>query len=524
MSRQLPTIELDPEKLSAFLKRAEQRLDPEDYTFLCTVVTALSNLQALVQSKSRSIMRLLRMIFGVKTESSKRVLKDNTDQDVADPNDSGPKRPPRKGHGRNGVQDYPGANNVEVAHGALSHGDHCPECQKGKVYRIDPGILINFFALAPIQAIVYLLEKLRCNLCGEVFTADKPPEASEQKYDETVAAMIALARYGFGLPFHRIEKLQASLDIPIAASTQWDIVEDGAHKLEPVLDCLIQEAAQSDKIYQDDTHMRVLSLNGNNKAQDRTGTFTTGLVCESEDKKIACFITGTNHAGENLRDLLLQRLPHLSAPIQMCDALSRNMPEDLKTIIANCMSHARRNFVDQLNAFPQEARFVIESLAKVYHHDALAKTNNLSADQRLKFHQENSGPVMDELRGWMEVQLSEKKIEPNSGMGKAIKYMLKRWDKFTLFLRVPNAPLDNNICERALKMSIRHRRNSLFYKTQHGAWVGDLFMSLIHSCNLMGVNAFEYLTTLLRNAGRLAEDPSKWMPWNYNKIRPETPP
>jgi hypothetical protein len=93
-----------------------------------------------------------------------------------------------------------------------------------------------------------------------------------------------------------------------------------------------------------------------------------------------------------------------------------------------------------------------------------------------------------------------------------------------LFLRVPNAPLDNNICERALKMAIRHRKNSLFYKTERGAWVGDLFMSLIHTCNLMRVNAFEYLTTLLRNAAKLAEDPARWMPWNYKQAMPEIPP
>jgi transposase len=109
-------------------------------------------------------------------------------------------------------------------------------------------------------------------------------------------------------------------------------------------------------------------------------------------------------------------------------------------------------------------------------------------------------------------------------MGKAIEYMLKRWERFTLFLRVPNAPIDNNICERALKMAIRHRRNSLFYKTERGAWVGDLFMSLIHTCNLMAVNAFEYLTTLLRNAAKLAQDPSRWMPWNYKEALSTNPP
>lgn len=386
---------------------------------------------------------------------------------------------------------------------------------------------MNFFAAAPIQAILYLLEKFRCNLCGEIFTAEKPPEASEKKYDETVGAMVALARYGFGLPFHRLEKLQAGCGIPLAASTQWQIVNEDAATLKPVFDHLIHEAAQAERIYQDDTHMKVLALNAKKKEQDetngRTGTFTTGLICESEDKTIACFVTGAQHAGENLRDLLLQRIKELSLPIQMCDALSRNMSVDLLTMPCNCMSHARRNFVGVLDAFPEQCRFVIESLAKVYHHDALAKERNMSPEERLQFHQKQSGPVMDELKSWMKTQLDDKKIEPNSGLGNAIQYMLRRWEQFTLFLKVPGAPLDNNICERALKMAIRHRRNSLFYKTQRGAWVGDLFMSLIHTCHLMGVNAFHYLTTLLRNASELARNPNRWMPWNY-EAAPSSPP
>jgi len=517
-----PSIELDPEKLAAFLKRAEQRLDPEDFVFLSSLVCAVSNLRDLLQSKSSSIMRLLRMIFGVKTETSRRVLKNGSNETANAP------RPAPRGHGRNGARNYPGARTANVGHDSLKHGDPCPGCERGRVYLLDPGILMNFFAAAPVQAVLYLLEKLRCNLCGEIFTAPKPPEASEKKYDETVGAMVALSRYGFGVPFHRLEKLQAGCGIPLAASTQWEIVDEDAETLEPVFEHLVREAAQAERIYQDDTTMRVLALNAGKKQEDkadeRCGTFTTGLVCESEDKKIACFFTGAQHAGENLRDLLRQRLAELSPPIQMCDALSRNMPEDLLTILCNCMSHARRNFVDLVDVFPEECRFVIELLAQVYHHDSLAKKRNLSADERLRFHKEKSGPLMEQLKSWMEAQIEDKRIEPNSGMGKAIQYMLKRWEKFTLFLRVPGAPLDNNICERALKMAIRHRRNSLFYKTERGARVGDLFMSLIHTCNLMGVNAFEYLTALLRNAAELARDPSRWMPWSYKAMLSKGPP
>jgi transposase len=136
--------------------------------------------------------------------------------------------------------------------------------------------------------------------------------------------------------------------------------------------------------------------------------------------------------------------------------------------------------------FPEECRYVLESLGSVYVNDAAARERKLSAQARLRFHQQQSGPVMEELHGWLEAQLAEKKTDPNSGLGKAITYLLRHWNGLTAFLREAGAPLDNNICERALKRAVLHRKNALFYKTLHGAEVGDVFMSLIHTCQLCG--------------------------------------
>ena len=122
---------------------------------------------------------------------------------------------------------------------------------------------------------------------------------------------------------------------------------------------------------------------------------------------------------------------------------------------------------------------------------------------------------MKGLQEWMEAQLAEHKTEPNFGLGKAISYLLNHWTKLTLFLRQAGAPIDNNIVERALKKAILNRKNALFYKTLNGAGVGDLFMSLIHTCELNGTNPFDCLTELLRHSAELKQRPSEWMPWNY---------
>jgi hypothetical protein len=210
----------------------------------------------------------------------------------------------------------------------------------------------------------------------------------------------------------------------------------------------------------------------------------------------------------------------------MCDGLSRNLPGEFQTILANCLSHGRRQFVDVFESFPEEVRFVLEILAQVYKTDAIAREEKLSPQERWALHQRESGPRMAELHAWLERQFHEKTVEPNSGLGQAISYLLKRWDKLTLFLREPGAPLDNNLCERALKKAILHRKNSLFYKTQNGARVGDLFMSLIHTAELAGVNPFEYLCALQRHARALREDPQAWLPWSdretLQRFAPET--
>jgi hypothetical protein len=199
----------------------------------------------------------------------------------------------------------------------------------------------------------------------------------------------------------------------------------------------------------------------------------------------------------------------------MCDALSRNVPQELKTLLAHCLAHGRRRFVDVAGSFPQECIQVLEILKDVYRNDAIAKGQGMSPEQRLAFHQAHSGPRMADLDAWMAGQIEQRKVEPNSGLGEAITYMRKHWKELTLFLRVPGAPLDNNVCERALKKAILHRKNSYFYRTENGARVGDLFMSLIHTCELNGANPFRYLTELQKHAPELAATPADWMPWNY---------
>jgi len=447
--------------------------------------------------------------------------------------------PPPPGHGRNGAEAFGGARKVDIKHQKLTHGDRCPECGKGNVYgQKEPKVLVRIVGQAPLHpsdedlspgtpvlaATVYSLERLRCGACGQVFTAQEPEGVGPEKYDETAAAMIAQLKYGAGTPFYRLEQLESQLCIPLPAATQWEIVEEAAQVIKAARDELIRQAAQGTVVHNDDTSMRVLMLN-RDPSDDRTGVFTSGIVSVDQGRKIALYFTGGRHAGENLAEVLKRRSPELPSPIQMCDALSRNVPKlpaGVEILLANCLAHGRRQFVDVAEDFPNECRYVLELLGPVYGHDAEARERGLTPDERLRLHQERSRPVMDKLHAWLVAQLAERRTEPNSGLGQAISYLLRHWQPLTLFLRQAGAPLDNNIVERSLKRAVLHRKNALFYRTLNGAQVGDLFMSLIHTCQLCDANSFDYLVELQRHARELAGRPAEWMPWNYRETLART--
>lgn len=526
MAQRIESIDVSIEELEQLVDCAGKApLPPEGQRKLKAAVATLGVLAGMLADKDTTIRKLRQMLMPLRTtEKTGTVLKPAA---AEEPKPEGQAQTSsskaesascKRGHGRHGPGAYTGARKVSLAHPTMKRADRCPGCEKGKVYPLsEPKSLVRIVGQAPVTATIYELEALRCNLCGEVFTAPPPEGVGTEKYDASAVGMIALLKYGSGVPFYRMQKLESHLGIPLAAATQWQLVSEAAAMLEPVGEELIRQTAQGSLVHNDDTSMRILNFE-REPGDSRTGLFTSGIVSvAAAGHRIATYFTGRNHAGENLADVMRRRDTGMAPPIQMCDALSRNVPALFLVILANCLAHARRHFVDVVNSFPGECRYVLETLREVYHFDALASEQRLTPQQRLIFHQQNSLPLMDGLQQWCKQQFEERIVEPNSGLGKAIKYLLNHWQKLTLFLREPGAPLDNNICERALKKAILHRKNALFYRTTNGARVGDLFMSLIHTAELCGANPFDYLTALLRHPRDLAPAPSRWMPWNYRE-------
>ncbi len=525
MKRRRPErIELGIEDLTKILDRAAPALEAADLATLRAAVDTLAFLTQELESKGASIQRLRHLLFGAKTETTRNALGDNAKHEAGQENRRG--RTKRKGHGRNGAAAYRGAERVRVAHASLRPGNPCPDCTKGKVYaQPDPAVLVRVKGMAPLRATVYEMERLRCHMCGKMFTAETPAGLGTEKYDETAASMIGLLKYGAGLPFYRLQQLERDLGIPLPAATQWEVVQRAAGLIVPAYEALVRQAAQGEVLHNDDTAMKILEFTDEARAEalpgteseKRTGMFTSGIVSVGGGRRIALFMTGPKHAGENLAAVLAHRAADRSPPIQMCDALSRNTAGEFEAIVASCIAHARRRYVEVATSFPEECRYVLETLREVYRTDARARAQGLSPEARLQRHQAESRPRMETLETWMREQIDQNRVEPNSGLGEAIGFMRKHWDELTLFLRVAGAPLDNNVCERALKKAILHRKNAMFYKTENGARVGDIFMSLIHTAELCETNPFDYLVALQRNADAVESDPAAWMPWNFTE-------
>ena len=552
-------IEMTDAEIESLLQKAGTALDPEEAEKLRQLVETLKYITGELEKKRVSVQRLKSMLFGPQSEKKGSLrLKDLLAQGAeaaralseqaaesgeigtesgagGEPDATGKKRP--KGHGRRGADQYTGGEHEHVPHPTLKHKSPCPKCHKGKLaLQKRPKVLVRLVGSAPVQAKVWTYDWLRCNSCDAIFTAPLPKAAGPpEKFDESVTSTIGLLRYGFGMPFNRLERLQESANIPLPASTQWDLVNRSAPHLEPVFIELMREAAKGDVLYNDDTTMRILELIEERKKKSsvekpkgkgRTGTFTTGVISTVGTRQLALYLTGRNHAGENLEKVLAERAPQRESIVQMSDGLSRNepkhLPEGLAIIHANCMAHGRRKYVEIADSFPNQCLHVLVALEHVYKNEGKCRKARLSPEERLAYHQQHSDPIMGDLKTWLREQLDQKLVEPNSTFGEATEYMFKRWDRLTRFLTVAGAPIDNNICERALKRAIRHRKNSLFYKTLHGARVGDIYMSLIHTCELNGINPFAYLTRLVREGERLAEDPRRWLPWNYESATTPT--
>jgi len=544
--KQPEDVHLSREEGEARLERIEQNaLSTEDRQLLVKLLTFYFWLLFALREAKLSLKRIKALVFGEKPKkpkppSSGGATGNGRPGEEVGPTSAAPgessspaslpseKKSPPPGHGRHGAEVYRAAQTVECRHEELAVGERCPACGRGTWYRLLPGVEMRLDGNALLSAVRYELEKLRCSACGQIFTASVPVAAGAEKYTPRARAVLALARYYLGLPWYRLEGLQAVVGVPVPDATQWDQVEHVGDCTYPVFQQLEKRAAQGEGIFQDDTPQRILALSeenqqararaqaqGKTKTDERTGRQTTALIVQVGEHRICLYYTGRRHAGENLGALLTKREPGRDKPLVMSDALSSNKAGEDDLIRCHCLAHGRRKFSELDEAFPAESAVVVNALKDVFDHDEYTRAEQMPAQERLAYPQRKSGPIMKRLKRWLEEQTAQGLVEPNSSLGKAIAYLLDHWETLTRFLHEPGAPLDNNLAERALKLAIRQRKNSLFYATEQSAYIASILTSVIASCVQAGGKALDYLVAVQDHRQEVVANPGAWLPWNY---------
>ena len=532
---------IDPAEVELLIEKFEQhKLSDQDKRVITGLLRTLLYLVGMLQDKKATLLRLREMIFGRKSEKRKKADPDSSQdeekKDAAGDSDNGAAKDQagiegdekseseacgakRRGHGRIPAAAYRGAKKVYCRHSELSSGSPCPDPKcRGKVYPvIRPHGFIQFTGSPVINATHYVQEVVKCASCNREYEAPLPTGVKPQKFDETADAGIVIIRYLAATPGFRLSVLQGMCGIPLPISTIHERCEAVAEVLLPIYKEMEREAANAKILYGDDTWLRILELMKENEAKgkgERVGIQTTGIVAaRSDGVKIALYLNGRRHTGENVGRLLKKREAWLGPVMRMGEALAANWSDDEESIECCCLTHARRKFVDLEKVYPKPCGYVLDRIAKIYEHEAGAK--EMSDEDRLAYHQKQSLPIMSELKEWMEQEFREKRVEPNSSLGKAMAYFQNHYEKLGQFCRVAGAPLDNNVAEQALKAPAMIRKNSYFYKTSNGACVAGIILSMLVSCRLNRGNIWNYLVGVLRNAAEVKRNPRAFLPWVY---------
>lgn len=524
-----PFVEVTPERAEETVRFLQEQIKRGGNN-VESLRVALSGLTSYLKvckvlSQPKITVQILRRMLGIVTPDPKPF----PNKDEGKMGDKDPKDKPN-GHGKRGYDDFPDADTRYFAHPEFdTPGCRCPECWKGKVFPED-GNFVRFQGQPFLKILRVLHEIWRCNLCQASFPAPIASDlvldgSPERAFGFSAIAMIALIKYFFGTPWFRAEKLQSLLGLPVTASTLCDQCRTLSKALEPIYRVLFAEAAQGWLFYSDDTGIRILGLTMEVKTQRktqkevlRTGVHTSCVISElPENRRIILFKSGIIHAGEFLDEILLFRKVGLPTPLHMSDGSSCNPATVTETEPAACNAHAKRKVDEQKDLFPEHQAFIKAIYKKVYEYNADAKRIGMDPKSRLLYHQERSLPLMEKMFGWMQAEMDNKNVEPNSILGGIFSYFLVRKEKLMAFTKFEGAPIDNNTLEQTLKIVALLRKNAMFFKTLAGAMMSDVIMSIGATAGFHGTNLFHYFVSVLRYQKEVAEHPEKFLPWNYLK-------
>ena len=539
-------IDKTQEELSGIIEAIKQsNLSETNQQFVIKCIELACWLPRVLQKKNVSLSRLKKLIFGKGYRGKHKKKKESGSGDTGNSSggEDGSNIPPassdsdseahaaplnKEPHAQDEEASGSSTHRGRIAHEAYSEdesivvslnytrGDRCPQQCGGKLYALGSGVVVRLAGQSFAKVTKYYLEKLRCNVCGYYLSAKLPATVAKDKYTASFKAQLAMMKFYLGVPYYRLARHQAMLGCPLPDSTQWQLIEKLGSYCYGLFYYLQSLAANGALVYNDDTHLKILdTIKQIKQASDpkRRGMVTTCVIGEHDGHQIVFYLNGLLHSGENLDVLLATRDDEKQPILQMSDALPANTPKQVATLACYCLSHGLRKFDELKEFFPNECIPVLRELSRVFAIDK--KTRAMDDKTRLTYHQTHSRPILFALYEMIETLLAAPKTEPNNDLAIALRYLKNHWVKLTRFLSVPGAPICNNLVERALKLAIRTRKNSLFYKTTYSASLSGIITSLIATCELAQADPIDYLTVLQTYPTAIRQSPQAWLPWNY---------
>lgn len=516
--------DIDQQALNALIDRVEHAiandlaLESSDLQLLLNAIHTLMALQSRLNDKDVTLNKL-RKLLGMVKSSEKRT---RSSDHPAKPLKNATKKP------RKPRQKVTPARVEKHILSDIKKGDACPACPTGILGKYSPKVLLRISGDAPLEAVKHIAEQLQCNLCDYVVTADFPDSVMQdggdnQQYGYSARSVMAIYKHFSGVPYYHQGMLNGLFGTAVTASTLFDQCEYVANDIMPCFHALRREAANGVLFYIDDTSHRILDQkpekrpNRNGKGSRlRSGIYTSGMIAVTDKgKEIYLYNTSLGHAGEFLDDILQYRKTGLPPPVIMSDALSSNKPTLIDDAsFALCNAHGRRQFLDVERHFPSEVEHILNLYGVIWKNNKACVDENRDPEQRLSYHQQHSLPIMVKIKGWCDSYLASAEGEEHSGLGKACRYYVSHYEGLTQFCKTPGAPLDNNKMEEGLKVKIRSRKNSYFYKTQTGADVANVLTSIIATAYRNNINPFHYLNSLQRNKDLVKSHAVDWLPWS----------
>ncbi len=526
--------------------RARGTLEPEDYEALLGVVETWAHLTEIARGSDASIDQI-RGLLGLERPRTRSTRPEPQSQGATDTptptaadQDSADRQAERRRdeHGRSGPGAFKKLAQAHHTHVGLASGDECPECARGRVYKYTPSVFTTITGQAPLVATRHTVEALQCNLCKAVFKAPLPEVleadgiSGHVLYSFSAVAIVATYRFFGGLPMHRQQTLQAALGIPVPDASIWDLCERLADILQPIRRVLVEQAAQAKVFYGDDTGATVLDEREKKRPNRRTGKEVTRTGChttcviavDDADHALTLFFTGIHHTGEVL-DLVLAARKTSTAPIFMGDCIASNTVTVTTVFYAGCNAHAVRRFKDLRERYPAETDYALTRYRSIYDVEAECVASGLSGEARRDRHADKSLPLLRELCDYGHDLFEQRKVEPNSDLGQAFTFILDNERRLSAFTRHPHAPLDNNRCERELRICVRLRETSRFFRNAIGAGVADTILTVGATAQAANVNLFDYFVAVQRHRADVREHPDEWVPWRYQaRVRQLTGP